>query len=131
MRILVVEDDFVSRKVLRKMLAPFGEADFAVTGLEALAAYKAAIAENNPYRLICLDIMMPGMDGQQTLKCIRKHEAETGVKQADEVKVIMTTALDSPAEVVEAFYRGGCTGYLVKPIDKHKLNAVMREVFFS
>ena len=127
MRILIVEDDFISRKVLQKMLAPYGECDFAVNGLEALEAYKMAISEKKPYHLICLDIMMPGMDGQQVLKCIRQQEMDMCVKPSDEVKIIMTTALDSPRDVVEAYYRGGCTSYLVKPIDKTKLVSLMQE----
>ena len=128
MRILVVEDDFISRKVLRKMLAPFGESDFALNGVEALQAHKMAIREKQPYELICLDIMMPGMDGQQALKGIREHEKEIGVQPADEVKIIMTTALDAPRDVVEAYYRGGCTSYLIKPIDKIKLHDLISEL---
>jgi two-component system chemotaxis response regulator CheY len=121
MRTLIVEDDFISRRVLQKMLAPYGESDCAVNGREAMQAFTLALGEGQPYHLICLDIMMPGMDGQEVLKSIRKQETAAGVKQSDEVKVIMTTALDSPRDVIEAYYRGGCTSYLVKPIDKGKL----------
>lgn len=121
MKALIAEDDFASRKVLQKFLSDFGDCDVAVNGKEAVQAYQMAVSEDEPYDLICLDIMMPEMDGQEVLKRIREHEKERGVSQQQEVKIVMTTALDSPHEVVEAYYRGGCTAYLVKPIQKRKL----------
>jgi len=127
MRILIAEDDFTSRRLLQKMLEPFGNSDVAVNGQEAVAAFEAAQDQGRPYQLICLDIMMPEMDGQQVLKIIRRREKELGVKPRDEVKVLMTTALDQPHDVVEAFYRGGCTDYLVKPIEKKNLLVKLRE----
>jgi two-component system chemotaxis response regulator CheY len=65
--------------------------------------------------------MMPGTDGQQALKKIREIEQDMGIRGAEEVKVIMTTALDDPKTVVEAYYRGGATSYIVKPIGHKKL----------
>lgn len=127
MRILIVEDDFTSRRLMQKMLEPFGECDLAVNGVEGLNAFEAAHRDGRPYGLICLDIMMPEMDGQAVLKAIRKREAEMDIALSDEVKIIMTTALDQPRDVVEAFYRGGCTDYLVKPIDKKDLLVKLRE----
>jgi two-component system chemotaxis response regulator CheY len=61
------------------------------------------------------------MDGQESLKQIRSVEKERGVREGDEVKVVMISALGDPKTVVEAFYRGGATSYLVKPIGKQKL----------
>ena len=127
MRILIAEDDFTSRRLLQKLLEPFGQSDVAVNGEEAVAAFKAAHEEGYPYDLICLDIMTPEMDGQQALKVIRQREKEMKVAPRSEVKVLMTTALDQPQDVVEAFYRGGCTDYLVKPIEKKKLLLKLRE----
>lgn len=65
--------------------------------------------------------MLPKMDGQQALKKIRAIEKESGVELADEVKVIMTSALEDPKNVMEAYFQGGATTYLVKPITKEKL----------
>lgn len=121
MRILIVEDDFTSRRLLQKMLSEYGECDVAVNGEEAVEAFELAHRDKRPYALVCLDIMMPEMDGQQVLKTVRQMEKELGIPARSEVKVIMTTALDSPRDVIEAYYRGGCTDYLVKPIEKKKL----------
>jgi len=127
MRILIVEDDFTSRRLLQKILAPYGECDIAVDGKEALEAFTLAVREGRRYRLICLDIMMPEIDGQQVLKKIRQMEKELGIAPREEATIIMTTALDAPRDVVEAYYRGGCTDYLVKPIGKVKLLDLLRK----
>lgn len=118
MRFLIVEDDFTSRKFLQTILAPYGDCDIAVNGQEALEAVEAAFENGAPYDLICLDIMMPLMDGQEALKAIRAMEKARGIKSSDEMKIVMTTALDDPKNVVEAYYKGGATSYVPKPIDK-------------
>jgi len=128
MRILIVEDDFTSRRMLQLMLAPYGECDIAVDGIEAVMAFEQALKTDNPYHLVCLDIMMPKMDGQKALKAMRDLEKERGIDPQHEAKMIMTTCLDSPKEVIEAYYRGGCTSYLVKPIEKSKLINELREL---
>ncbi|MBF0592271.1 MAG: response regulator [Nitrospirae bacterium] len=127
MRILIAEDDFTSRTLLQHFLSPYGDCDVTVNGNEALEAFMLAIEEGQPYNLICLDIMMPEMDGIKVLKAIRTKERELGVPQQGEAKVFMTTALDSPKNVIEAYYRGGCTDYLTKPIDTKKLLARLKE----
>lgn len=127
MRFLIVEDDFTSRRMLQMFLAAHGECDVAVNGREALAAVAMAQRENKPYALICLDVMMPELDGMEVLKEIRAQEKQAGVPQHREVKVVMTTSLESPLDVVGAYYHGGCNGYLVKPVSRPALDNLLRE----
>jgi len=122
MRVLVVEDDFASQKMMQKLLEEY-DVDVVVDGLEAVEAFKLAWEENRPYSLVFMDIMMPRMDGQESLKRIRQSEKVLNVGSADEVKVIMTTVLEDPKNVVEAFHKGGATSYLIKPISRDKLKA--------
>jgi two-component system chemotaxis response regulator CheY len=121
MRVLIVEDDFSSRKILQSILSVHGSCDIAVDGNEAIDAYKMSWLKNEPYDLICMDIMMPNVDGLQALAEIREIERDMDVKEKDRVKVIMTTALDDPQTVVESYYKLGATSYIVKPIGKQKL----------
>jgi len=127
MRFLIVEDDFTSRRMLQMFLAAHGECDVAVNGREALAAVAMAQAERRPYALICLDVMMPELDGMGVLKEIRAQEKQAGVLQHQEVKIVMTTSLESPRDVVGAYYHGGCNGYLVKPVSRPALDNLLRE----
>ena len=128
MKALVVEDDFASRKLLQKILSPYGEVDIAVNGVEAIEAFTRALEDGEPYDLICMDIMMPEMDGQTALKRIRAFEREKSISPVDEAKVIMTTALDDPKNVVEAYYKGGATSYVPKPIDKQMLLHLLKNL---
>lgn len=120
MKTLIVEDDFTSRMDMQQLLAPYGETHVAVDGKEAITAFKMAWGENQPYDLICLDIMMPEMNGQDVLKEIRRLEAEKDIHGFDGAKIIMTTALNDRKNILEAF-RSQCEAYLIKPIDKEKL----------
>ncbi len=126
MRVLIVEDDFVSRKILQRILAAYGECDIAVDGREAVEAFRLALDEAVPYNLVCMDIMLPRMDGQEALRQIRQLEAEKGVHEMNAAKVVMTTAMDDKKQVTQAFYKGGAASYFTKPIDEDKLVAELR-----
>jgi two-component system chemotaxis response regulator CheY len=127
--ILVVDDDFVSRKMLAKFLEPYGSCDMAGDGLEAVAAFSAALAEH-PYDFIFLDIMLPGMDGYEVAKQIRsiemtaamaamKNRTVTGNQfSRDDTVIVMVSSLDDPESCFKACYRSGANTYIVKPADK-------------
>jgi two-component system chemotaxis response regulator CheY len=125
MRILIAEDDLISRTILKDILSEYGDCDLAVDGAEAVQSFEAAIKNDKPYAVILMDIMMPKMDGIEALKEIRKIEADKGIRDSSEVKVIMVTALGDPKTVVEAYYRGGATAYIVKPVDRNQLLSEM------
>ena len=129
MRCLIVEDEFTARKLLQVYLSDYGDCFVAVNGHEAVEAFRDAFEENTPYDLICLDIMMPGMNGHETLKAIRRIESEHGIAGLDGVKVIMTTALDDSKDVMGAF-RSGCEAYLVKPVERENLLEEMGKLGF-
>ena len=67
MKILLAEDDFVTRKFMANLLSKYGDCDVTVDGMEAVDAYMMALEDDDPYYLVCLDIMMPVMDGYQAL----------------------------------------------------------------
>lgn len=124
MRILIAEDDFASRKAILKFLSVYGECDVTVDGMEAIDAFMMALEEDDPYDLVCLDVMMPIMDGYQALKNIRDIEKEKHVTPDRQAKVIMTTALNEEKNVKKAFELG-CTVYCAKPIDMEKLKGML------
>jgi len=127
MRVLVVEDDFISRRLLCRYLQSHAECDVAVNGNEAVGAFKQMLLSGDRYDLVCLDIMMPGMDGQETLKRLRALEAEQGIGDGERARVIMTTALEDHDNVMAAF-TNACDGYVVKPIEKRKFLETLQEI---
>ena len=127
MKILLAEDDFVTRKFMTSFLSKYGECDVTVDGMEAVDAFMMAMEDDEPYDLVCLDIMMPVMDGYQALLGIRNIEKERGIPEADAVKVIMTTALNDERNVKKAFELG-CTIYSGKPIDQERFEQALKKL---
>jgi two-component system chemotaxis response regulator CheY len=125
MRALIVEDDPASRELLLQVLSPYGHCDTAVNGREAVESFRRSLDESTPYDLICMDIMMPEVGGQQALRRIREIEKQAGIPDADEVKVIMTTALNETGEVSQALFNGGACAYFVKPL---QIDNLIREL---
>ena len=120
MKSLIVEDDFTSRRLMQLYLMEFGDSNIAVDGHEVIDAFWKAVEENSPYDLICLDIMMPNMDGTEALWFIRQIESKHGIKPENGVKVIVTTAKQESQDVF-GVYEAKYDAYLVKPIKQEEL----------
>ena len=130
MKCLIAEDDLVARKMLESILSEVSECHTTVNGQQAVAAFKTALDEGEPYDLLCLDIMMPEMDGHEALQAIRKLEDEACIDELACVRVIMITSIRDPIHVLDAF-RAGCEAYIVKPIEKSKLFEEMDQLGLS
>ena len=128
MRVLIVEDDFGSRRYLQVLLRDLSEVDVVVDGVEAVEAFRLAWEDKTPYALVLMDIMMPNKDGHAALREIREFESAIGVHHNDRARVIMTTALEDPRNVVDAYQRGEADAYLVKPIEQEKLFETIRGI---
>jgi two-component system chemotaxis response regulator CheY len=120
MKVLVVDDDLTCRILLREMLKILGTVQLAVNGHDAVKAVSSALQDGEPFDLICLDIMMPEMDGHETLRQIRALEWEWSVNSPVRAKIIMTSALSDLGNVRQAS-REECDAYLVKPLHKARV----------
>ena len=127
LRMLIVEDEFLSRQLLQTYVADHGSCDVAVDGHEAVRAVKLSYEAGKPYDLVFMDIMLPQMDGQAALKEIRSYESERGVLGEDTCKVLMMTALSDARSVMTAF-KNQCEGYLTKPYSKVKLEEAVQKI---
>jgi two-component system chemotaxis response regulator CheY len=127
MKILIAEDDLVSRKFLGKFLSQFGECDMVVNGLEAIDAFMIALRDKEPYDLVCLDIMLPKADGVKVLKCIRDIERLKENILEKKAKVIITTAL-SETDIVKSAFKYGCEAYVSKPIDTKRFTRILKDL---
>jgi two-component system OmpR family response regulator len=102
MKLLIVEDDVEAAAYLKRALSEAGHAiDCAATGREGLM-----LAAGEPYDVIVLDRMLPGIDGLAILRTIRASGVRT--------PVLLLTALGGIADRVEGLEAGG-DDYLVKP----------------
>lgn len=115
MNILIVDDSFITRQLIKSTLSPLGECDIAVNGEEAILAYKLAFEAQQPYKLICMDLVMPIMDGNQALRAIRAFEETSGISIVHRVKIILITACDEPGSRIDAHFMDESTSILVKP----------------
>src|SRR5450432_3539628 len=125
MKTLIVEDDFTSRLVLQTFLSRYGECHIAVNGREAVDAFRSALERGERYDLICMDIMMPEMDGREAVRQVRAMEEARGIVLTSGAKIIMTTTVDDIKEVFRCFQEL-CDAYLLKPIDLAKLLSQMK-----
>lgn len=115
-RALVVDDSPTVRKQLElELQASNIHVDLAETGEEGLA-----LVEKTPYDIIFLDVVLPGADGYQVCKSIKKNPA------AKQTPVVMLTSKSSPFDRVRGSL-AGCDTYLTKPVDYEKFRQVLVE----
>jgi CheY-like chemotaxis protein len=113
-RVLAVDDSPLMRTFLHNKLAPYGiHPEFAASGEEAL--FKIS---KQHFDLIFLDVMLPGMDGYDVCKMIKKN------KDNALMKVVMLTSKDKTFDKIRGTM-AGCDGYLTKPVDEMKLRAII------
>jgi two-component system, chemotaxis family, chemotaxis protein CheY len=127
MKTLIAEDDLTSRLILQEFLKNYGTSHVVVTGKEAVDAACLAMDIGEPYDLICLDIMMPEMDGQQALKEIRALEEARGILSSRGARIIMITTLNDVKNVNAAFM-SLCDAYVTKPLQKAKILDELRKL---
>lgn len=127
MRILIAEDDYASRQFLFKFLSQYGECDIVIDGMEAIEAFIMSMRKNQPYDLVCLDIMMPKADGTRVLRVIRDLEKQNNILPQDASKVIMISALNETDIVLDSFDTGS-EAYAVKPLDTDKFVKVLEKL---
>ncbi len=119
MKFLVVDDDIDTLKLLDKILSKRGTCITVNNGADAIKEFEYAHSVNQPFHLVFLDIMMPGMDGHAVLKSIRSLEENKYPKET-RAKIVMLTALVNSKNRF-ASYEEGCEYYLVKPIIKTEI----------
>jgi DNA-binding response OmpR family regulator len=113
MRVLIVEDDPAIARFLERGLAAHGyRSTSADNGQDGVL-----MAANESVDFVLLDIMLPGMDGQEVLRRIRARRPS--------LPILMLTARDEVRDKVSAL-DGGADDYLTKPFDLDELLARMR-----
>lgn len=120
MKVLIVEDEYTSRRYIEMLISKKCKYDIAEDGNEAMEKFKAALKQGEPFSVILLDIMMPKMSGQEVLLEVRNIEKQMDIYGEDRCKIIMTTALKDFQQIKEAF-KNQADAYIVKPVLQDKL----------
>ena len=130
MRILIVDDEADHRFLLRKGLAGYYETlDECDNGEDAVEAFAKALADDRPYDMITLDINMPKMDGHEVRKKIREIEKERNISGENRAKILMVSA-ERDAGTIQKSLDEESEIYIVKPINRDKIDIVMKELGF-
>lgn len=126
MKMLVVDDEIVSRKKMMKIISDFGQCEGVTNGKAAVSAVMKSLEEWKLYNLITLDVSMPDINGTQVLDAIRKLEEERGLDKDEKAKILMVTS-HSDVDTVKAC-AGKCDGYIVKPFNKEIMVEKLKKI---
>lgn len=121
LKTLIVEDEQVNREFLLLALKPHAACTAVGTGEEALREHQRALATDDPFDLIFLDIMLPGIDGLRALEQLRATEDAFDLSEAARAKVIVTTVLNDHNTASRAFIHGHAASFLTKPFRAREL----------
>lgn len=121
MRVLVVDDDPASRQILATHLTGLATCVMCASGPEAVETTRAAIAAGKPFDVVFLDIIMPLMDGHETLAHIRDVEDAAGVPPEERVRAVMVTSMDDETNTMTALFDDQVAAYLTKPANRSTL----------
>ena len=128
MRILIVDDDYVSRLKLKSLLCRYGDCDAVPDGELALTMFKVAHDESVPYDLITMDIDMPKMWGQEVVKKIREWEADHSKYLAkSNVHILMISVKNEVSDALTSL-KEGCACYMTKPVSPEKLEQALEKI---
>jgi len=117
-KVLVVDDNILNIKVVRRILEQFDLIlDECYSGQECIDM----VSENNDYDLILMDIMMPGMNGEQTLNKLQE------IEDFDTPVIALTADAENGSE--EKYERKGFADYIAKPFSKSQIEEKMDKVF--
>ena len=114
LRVLIVDDNRTNRLILEELLTQWGcRASSAVGGPEALASMAEAVSRREPFEVLLLDWMMPGMDGPELAEAVRRDPGLVGVRML----MLTSGGSDDPRRFREL----GIGGCLSKPIRHSEL----------
>jgi len=117
LKVLIVDDDFINRKLLQALLKKYPDIVRDVVEAENGSEALAAVREDPEINLVLLDIIMPVLDGKEFLKVFRSDSSHSNIP------VIVLTTDDSQKTGV---FELGADDFLLKPINEEKLMEKIR-----
>ena len=123
LNVLIVDDNDTNHLILTHMLESFGCSVTAIfSGEKAVETLLTARLNHRPFQLVLLDMQMPEMDGEETLRAIRKETLLA------DLEVIILTSMGQRGDAA-LLKEIGCAGYLLKPLKQQELFDAVCDVF--
>ncbi|MDD5456828.1 MAG: response regulator [Candidatus Margulisbacteria bacterium] len=126
MRIMIVDDELVCRKKLCKILENEGKVEEFIEGQSALDAFEKALDENNPFRLVTMDMHMPGLLGLEVLNRMRQIEANRNIDRKNAAIIVMVTTDEERENILNAISYN-VNDYIAKPFNKEFILSRLKE----
>lgn len=126
MRILIVDDDIESFRLLERRLEKYGAGIVSADGKTACGMFSEAHRQQKPFDLVFLDIVMPGVDGHEILVEMREWE-RANLAPDRAAKIVMVSAMKDAKNIFSSVAEG-CNDYMTKPIRKQGVQEVMRKL---
>ncbi|PDT78570.1 PAS domain-containing hybrid sensor histidine kinase/response regulator [Bradyrhizobium sp. C9] len=124
--ILVAEDNEINALLMRSLLARLGHTVVITTnGEQAMESWLSATSAGTPYDLVLMDIQMPRLNGIETTKQIRAHEAGGLASRSGRRTPILALTANTLVEDRYACFEAGMDGFLIKPLDREKLEEAL------
>ncbi|MBV8790616.1 MAG: response regulator, partial [Pseudolabrys sp.] len=121
--VLVAEDNEINALLTRALLARLGHAaKLVANGEAAIEAWRAARMAGEPFDLLLMDVNMPGLDGLEAARRIRSLEGEFRTP-------IYALTANASVNDREVAFAAGMNGFLVKPLQREELIAILSKVF--
>jgi len=111
---LIVDDDERFAALMAKKLGKYARCIVTNSGEDALLHFEHCLKDEIPLAVVFMDIDMPDMSGHEVVRTMRAMEAETGIKPANEFKLVMITAHKDVKNVRKSFFKGGADAYVTK-----------------
>jgi len=127
-KFLFVDDDESILLFLNNFLSSHAKCQDAPNGEEAIKAFGRAVEEDEPYTAVFMDILMPGMDGNQVVRELRRIEREKGAPDQPKFKLIMITICTDTKNVSDSFFYGLADAYIPKPLRPETLIRELRKL---
>ena len=126
LKTLIIDDHSASIALLVSLLVDHCTCLSATTGQEGIELFAEAHKSGEPFDVVLLDILMPDLDGIETLKRIRKieladREVQLFGKREGLTRIIMQTSSDNPQDFMDSYLKGRCNGFIQKLYSKEEI----------
>lgn len=127
MNVLVIEDDNSTQLLIKKIFGDKADCTVCGTSMEGINVFIDKMITFDHFDAVLVDINLPDLSGVHTLQLIRRFESVKGIMDNRKAKIIMMTGTADEENVKDSL-KNGCDQFLIKPVNKEKVEAKFKAV---